>query len=203
MTALDDFDLAASTVTGLVTAVRADQWALPTACLDWDVRAVVNHLAHGNAKVAFWAGTGPPAPDGDYLGGAPDTSPGTSPAEAFAASVASARAVLAAPGLFSRQVTTPLGEVPGVFLVHMRVNEYLAHGWDIADATGQPTDLAPELASRALEQWRSRFGATPRQPGGPFGPEVPPPPDATAADRLAAFLGRKAVTGQRLPECLE
>ena len=187
MTALDDFDLAASTVTGLVTAVRAGQWALPTACPDWDVRAVVNHLAHGNAKVAFWAGTGPPAPDGDYLG--------PSPAEAFAASVAAARAVLAAPGLFSRQVTTPLGEVPGVFLVHMRVNEYLAHGWDVADATGQPTDLLPELATQALEQWRSRFGATPRQPGGPFGPEVEAPEGATAADRLAAFLGRKGVSG--------
>jgi uncharacterized protein (TIGR03086 family) len=187
MTALDDFDLAASTVTRLVTTVRAGQWALPTACPDWDVRAVVNHLAHGNAKVAFWAGTGPPAPDGDYLG--------SSPAEAFTASVSATRAVLAEPGLFSRQVTTPLGEVPGVFLVHMRVNEYLAHGWDIADATGQPTDLAPELAARALEQWRSRFGATPRQPGGPFGPEIPPPPHPTAADELAAFLGRKAVSG--------
>ncbi|WP_410575036.1 maleylpyruvate isomerase N-terminal domain-containing protein [Amycolatopsis sp. cmx-4-61] len=107
MTPLDEFDLAASTVTGVVTAVRADQWTLPTACVDWDVRAVVNHLAHGNAKVAFWAGTGPPAPDGDYLG--------ASPVEAFTASVAAARAVLAAPGLFTRQVTTPLGEVPGVF----------------------------------------------------------------------------------------
>ncbi|SEC32860.1 TIGR03086 family protein [Amycolatopsis tolypomycina] len=187
MTEFDDFDLAASTVTGLVTAVRADQWAHPTACQDWDVRAVVNHLAHGNAKVAFWAGAGPPVPDGDYLG--------PSPVSAFAASVAAARAVLAAPGLLARQVTTPLGEVPGVFLVHMRVNEYLAHGWDIADATGQPTDLLPDLAAQALAQWRTRFGSTPRQPGGPFGPEIPAPPDATAADRLAAFLGRKAVNG--------
>ncbi|KDN21035.1 TIGR03086 family metal-binding protein [Amycolatopsis rifamycinica] len=187
MTGLDDFDRAASTVTGLVTAVRADQWALPTACADWDVRAVVNHLAHGNAKVAFWAGTAPPAPDGDYLG--------ASPAEAFAESVTAARAVLAEPGLFTRQVTTPLGEVPGVFLVHMRVNEYLAHGWDIADATGRPTDFLPDLAERALRQWQSRFGAAPRRPGGPFGPEVEPRPDATPADRLAAFLGRKAVNG--------
>ncbi|MEU4247702.1 TIGR03086 family metal-binding protein [Amycolatopsis sp. NPDC026612] len=109
--------------------------------------------------------------------------------------MAAAREVLAAPGLFARTVTTPLGEVPGVFLVHMRVNEYLAHGWDIADATGQPTDLLPDLATEALVQWRSRFGSTPRQPGGPFGPEVEPPPSATAADRLVAFLGRKAVNG--------
>ncbi|WP_410669161.1 TIGR03086 family metal-binding protein [Amycolatopsis sp. cmx-4-68] len=187
MTELDDFDLAAATVTGLVSAIGPGQWALPTACADWDVRAVVGHLAHGNAKVAFWAGSGPPPPDGDQLG--------ASPASAFASSVAAARAVLAGPGLFARKVTTPLGEVPGVFLVHMRVNEYLAHGWDIADATGQSRDLLPELATRALEQWRSRFGATPRQPGGPFGPEVAAPPNPTAADRLAAFLGRKPVSG--------
>ncbi|MGW4522464.1 TIGR03086 family metal-binding protein [Amycolatopsis sp. NPDC004378] len=187
MTALDDFDLAASTVTSLVRSVAPDHWALPTACADWDVRAVVNHLAHGNAKVAFWAGSGPPAPDGDYLG--------ASPAAAFTASVAAARSVLAAPDLFSRTVTTPLGEVPGVFLVHMRVNEYVVHGWDVADATGAPTDLLPELATQALEQWRSRFGSTPRAPGGPFGPELEAPEGATAADRLAAFLGRKAVSG--------
>ncbi|MFJ1764428.1 TIGR03086 family metal-binding protein [Amycolatopsis sp. NPDC088138] len=187
MTVLDAFDRAAAMVTALVTAVRDDQWTRPTACADWDVRGVVNHLAHGNAKVAFWAGAGPAAPDGDYLG--PDPSP------AFAASVVSARSVLAEPGLFSRTVTTPLGDVPGEFLVHMRVNEYLAHGWDIADATGQPTDLLPDLAESALAQWRTRFGDRPRPPGGPFGAEVPAPPEAaaTAADRLAAVLGRKAV----------
>ncbi|HEY3478001.1 MAG TPA: TIGR03086 family metal-binding protein [Streptomyces sp.] len=187
MTPLDDFDRAASTVTSLVSSLDGDRWTLPTACADWDVRAVVNHLAHGNAKVAFWAGSGPPAPDGDYLG--------ASPASAFVSSVAAARAVLATPGLFTRQVTTPLGEVPGVFLVHMRVNEYLAHGWDLADATGASTDLLPDLATAALEQWRARFGSTPRQPGGPFGPEVVAPEGATAADRLAGFLGRKAVSG--------
>jgi uncharacterized protein (TIGR03086 family) len=189
MTPLDDFDRASSTVTGLVSGIRPDQWTLPTACVDWDVRAVVNHLAHGNAKVAFWAGTGPPAPDGDHLGADPVTE--------FAASVARARAVLAEPGLFTRTVTTPLGEVPGMFLVHMRVNEYVVHGWDVADATGASTDLLPDLASQALEQWRSRFGAAPRRPGGPFGPEVEAPEEATAADRLAAFLGRKAVSERR------
>jgi uncharacterized protein (TIGR03086 family) len=185
VTVLDAFDRAASMVTGLVAAVREDQWTRPTACADWDVRGVVNHLAHGNAKVAAWAGAGPPAPDGDYLG--------ADPSSAFAASVASARSVLATPGLFSRTVTTPLGEVPGEFLVHMRVNEYLAHGWDVADATGQPTDLRPDLAEEALAQWRARFGGKPRPPGGPFGAEVAAPPAATAADRLAAFLGRKRV----------
>jgi hypothetical protein len=51
VTSLEDFDSAAATVAGLVTALADDQRALPTAC-------VVDHLAHGNAKVAFWAGLG-------------------------------------------------------------------------------------------------------------------------------------------------
>ncbi|MEV0072134.1 hypothetical protein [Amycolatopsis sp. NPDC050768] len=111
---------------------------------------MVNHLAHGNARVAEWAGAGPAAPPGDYLGADP---PG-----AFTASVARAREVLAEPGLATRLVTTPLGDVPGSLLVHMRLNEYLAHGWDVADATGQPTDFVPDLAEQALESWRTRFG---------------------------------------------
>lgn len=187
MSELDDFDRAASAVITLVNAIGDDQWNRPTACADWDVRGVVNHLAYGNARVAFWAGSGPNVAEGDHLG--------AEPARAFAASVATARAALAEPGLFTRTVATPLGEAPGVFLVHMRVNEYLAHGWDIADATGQSTDLAPDLAERALEQWKTRFGTAPRQPGGPFGPEAEAPPDATAAGRLAAFLGRRSVRG--------
>ncbi|MFI5608240.1 TIGR03086 family metal-binding protein [Amycolatopsis sp. NPDC051903] len=185
MALLDDFDRAAVAVQHVVSAVRDDQWALPTACSEWDVRAVVNHLAHGNARTAEWAGSGPPAPPGDYLG--------ADPATAFAASVSRVRAVLAAPDLAGRLVVTPLGEVPGSMLVHLRLNEFLAHGWDVADATGQPTDLEPELAAQALESWRARFGDRERTPGGPFGPPRPAPRGAAAADRLAAFLGRVPV----------
>ncbi|MFE0025774.1 TIGR03086 family metal-binding protein [Amycolatopsis sp. NPDC059021] len=185
MNPLDAFDRASAAVTELVSAVRDDQWALPTACAEWDVRALVNHLAHGNAKVAHWAGQGPPAEPGDYLGERPE--------EAFAESVRRVRAVLATPGLLDQEVDTPLGKATGTFLVHMRVNEYLAHGWDLADATGRSTDLLPELAEQALSQWQERFSAAPRGPGAPFGPEVEPAPGATAADRLAAFLGRRPV----------
>ncbi|MEV6898134.1 TIGR03086 family metal-binding protein [Amycolatopsis sp. NPDC051372] len=190
MVMLDDFDRAAAVVQAVVCSVRDDQWSLPTACAEWDVRAVVNHLAHGNARVAEWAGAGPAAPPGDYLGADP---PG-----AFTASVARAREVLAEPGLATRLVTTPLGDVPGSLLVHMRLNEYLAHGWDVADATGQPTDFVPDLAEQALESWRTRFGDQSRPPGGPFAPELPAPPDAAAADRLAAFLGRTPVRAGEL-----
>jgi len=53
-----------------------------------------------------------------------------------------------------------------------------------------PDDLDPELAQEAL----ARFEAAtfiPRGEGKPFGESKPVPPDATVADRLAAFMGRE------------
>ncbi|HKS47601.1 MAG TPA: TIGR03086 family metal-binding protein [Amycolatopsis sp.] len=114
----------------------------------------------------------------------------------FADTLQQARAALTEPGLLERTVQTPLGPAPGAFLVHIRTNEYLAHGWDIADATGQSIDFEPELAEQALAAWRSRFAETPRGPGGPFGPERVAPEGASAADKLAPFPGREPVGGR-------
>ena len=185
MNELGNFDRAAATLGSIIGALRPGQSGLPTACSEWSVRDVINHVVHGNLKTAAWASGGPVPPDADHLGGDP---PG-----AFARSLREARAALAEPGLFERMVSTPIGTVPGALLVHMRVNEFLAHGWDIADATGQPTDFAPDLAERALADWRQRLGGAPRPPGGPFAVEKPAPEGASAADRLAAFLGRASV----------
>src|SRR5437879_4372525 len=183
MNPLGNLDRAATAVSKIVGTVRPDQFGLPTACTEWTVREVVNHLAHGNAKAVSWAGAGELPQEQDCLG--------DDPAVAFERSVRELRAALGEPGVFERTVTTPLGSVPAVVLVLMRVNEYLAHGWDIANATGQSTDIEPELAEQALADWHERFGTGPRPPGGPFAPEKPAPPDASAADRLAAFLGRE------------
>ncbi|NKQ55958.1 TIGR03086 family protein [Amycolatopsis sp. K13G38] len=185
MNPLENFDRAAATVGGIIGAIRPEQLGVPTACTDWSVRDVINHVVQGNLKTVAWAhGTEPP-PDADHLGSDP---PG-----AFARSLREVRATLGEPGLFERMVTTPIGTAPGALLVHLRVNEYLAHAWDIADATGQPTDFAPDLAEQALADWQQRFGATGRSPGGPFAGEKPAPRDGSAADRLAAFLGRESV----------
>lgn len=65
------------------------------------------------------------------------------------------------------------------------------HAWDLARATGQSSDLDPELAEQLLAGAKASIpdsvrGAEPM----PFGPEQTAPANATAADRLAAFLGR-------------
>jgi uncharacterized protein (TIGR03086 family) len=63
------------------------------------------------------------------------------------------------------------------------------HAWDLAHATGQPTDLDPELAGRVLAWSRAALDGVPRD-GTPFADECPVPPGATQADALAAYLGR-------------
>lgn len=48
--------------------------------------------------------------------------------------------------------------------------EMLVHGWDLATATGRPTDLAPDVAEAILPAVRAVYGDLPRTPGGSFAP---------------------------------
>lgn len=182
---LEDLDRATADVAAVVERVRENQLELPTACSEWNVREVVNHLVHGALKATAWV-TGRAEPDEeDHLG--LDIRGG------FEATAKELRVVFGESGFLKRTVETPLGSLPGGMLVASRVNELLVHGWDIADATGQSTDLEPELAEQALAQWKAHLGDGPRPDNGPFAAAKQPPRNATAADRLAAFLGRESV----------
>lgn len=98
------------------------------------------------------------------------------------------RAAFTADGALDRIVATPFGQQPARVLLEMRVNEFMVHSWDLARATGQSTDLDPELAESCIEAFRKlRAGG---RGAGMFGDEQPVPADATAADRLAAVAGR-------------
>jgi uncharacterized protein (TIGR03086 family) len=95
------------------------------------------------------------------------------------------------PGFLDGTHETPMmGQQQGTTIVHMRINELLIHGWDLARAIGQPADLPEDLAEGALILWQTRLAGRPRE-GMPFGTPEPVADDAPAIDRLAAFLGRK------------
>jgi hypothetical protein len=69
------------------------------------------------------------------------------------------------------------------------------HGWDLARAIGQHTDLDPGLAAALLSQARLAITDVYRGPDGQalFGPAAAAPAGAGPADRLAAFLGLPAM----------
>lgn len=158
-----------------------------TPCASWTVRDLINHIVGG----AHWFGAsteaGASADPGDQ-----DWTEGDVVAS-FDAGVARAIAAFDAPGAQEKIIKLPFGDFPGSVYMGLATSDTFTHGWDLARATGQSTDLDPELAEQLLEvapltvpdQFR---GAEPM----PFGPKADPPAGATAADRLAAFFGRTA-----------
>ncbi len=176
---------AADAVEPIVAAVRPDQWALPSPCTEWDVRGVVEHLVR-NTDGFLAAVSGGGASPAEPVASVPDAGL----AAAFAASNARLLAVLREPGALERTLPLPSGEMPAAVAAGFGLVDLLVHGWDVAKATGQPTDFAPELNEAALAMTRQAMSAFDRSTMTAFAPEQPAPDDASAADRLAAFLGR-------------
>ncbi|WP_406475027.1 TIGR03086 family metal-binding protein [Streptomyces platensis] len=170
-------------VAALVAAVRPEDLALPTPCAGWTVRQLLDHMVWENLMATSIA-EGTPRADhtADHLGDDHRT--------AFADSVRAAHTAFTGSGMLHR--TYGPYEAPGAMIVQQVVVELLAHGWDLARATGAATVLAPETAEETLAAAYRIYGAAPRTEGSSFAPERPAPPGAGAADRLAAFLGRDA-----------
>ena len=161
-----------------------EQMTLPTVNDEWTVRAVVEHVVLGNTWEAVLVCRGnAPRPTDDVIGD-------RVPLEVYVASAEAMRAAFAEPGALERTVTMPAAEIPASELAGFRVIDLVSHAWDLARATGQPTDFAPDLCQAALAIAQQRLGAWDRAQT-PFKDEVPVPDDAPAADRLAAFLGKQ------------
>lgn len=98
--------------------------------------------------------------------------------------------MFAAPDGLTRTFEVPIGTLPGSVFIQLRTTDALVHAWDLARASGQPTDLDPGLAEEMLVVSRRLMRPELRGPGRPFGEEQPCADDASPVDRLAAFLGR-------------
>jgi uncharacterized protein (TIGR03086 family) len=162
---------------GVLANVEPHQMDDPTPCRDWAVRDLIEHVIGGNERVAIRAGLGsePPARAGDLI-------------EAHRATAAAAQAVFAAPDGLTTVFELPIGPIPGSAFALIRTSDALAHAWDLAKATGQPTDLDPELATHLLADARENL---PRDLRGRFYDNPQPCDQARPpADQLAAFLGR-------------
>jgi uncharacterized protein (TIGR03086 family) len=81
--------------------------------------------------------------------------------------------------------------MPATALLGLATTDTFTHAWDLAKATGQDTDLAPEMAAQLLAASREAIQPAFRSEEGTiFGFEQEAPEGASNADQLAAFLGR-------------
>lgn len=189
MTQIPDFraDLAAAHewVAGLMDAVRPEQWTAPTPCAEFDVRALLEHLSCHPAKIAATA-----------TGGDPRTLPArnvideNAPGADYLERATAALAEWSDDSLLTRTLTAPFGAAPGGLAVGAYLMETVAHGWDLAVATGQDFEADPALVAKAQAVADRALTDSARGPGAPFGPRIDPPAEAGPTGRLAAFLGR-------------
>ena len=170
----------------IIDRVRPEQATLPTPCAAWDVRALVNHVVHDVQQFTVTAHGGEWAPgDADVIG--------DDWAGAYRQAASSLLAAWRRPGALDQPVRLPFGEFPATWRVGQQIADLAVHGWDIAKATGQPTDLDPEVGQLALdwggENLKPQFRGD-EASGRSFGTEVAVAADAPLYDRLAGFFGR-------------
>ncbi|QDP98123.1 TIGR03086 family protein [Microlunatus elymi] len=171
-------------VQGVMAGVTHDQLDRPTPCPEFDVRALIGHLYTGADRVAVMAAGGDALsipfiselPEDDLAGGYGERA------------LASQRAWQ--DNDLTGVVRAPFGEVPAAEAIGNYLCEALAHGWDLAVATGQPAEADQDLAEIALQVSRRRIPAEVRGGRVPFGPVVESAPTATPTERFVNWTGR-------------
>ena len=171
---------------GVLVNVSKEQLGDDTPCAAWKVRDLINHIVGG--QYFFEAGVnGAPPAGGDTEFSAGDV------VSAFDEAAERCLAAFRTDGVMAKMLTLPFGQMPGSAFVGLAATDTFAHGWDLAKATGQNTNLAPDLAGQLLMGAKQSISPAFRSADGAvFGPEQTAPADASNADQLAAFLGRKA-----------
>ncbi|WP_072916025.1 TIGR03086 family metal-binding protein [Geodermatophilus obscurus] len=166
----------------------------PTPCGDWDLRALLLHLADTADGLTGLARTGelvlPSAPRTD---------------DADPAAVARDRLLRLLGVLTSAAADDPPGAADraahALAAARGGAIELAVHGWDVATACGSRRVMALRLAT-ALLQAATSLVADGARPGA-FAAPVAPPPDAGPEERLVAFLGRRPAArphrGSRAP----
>ena len=122
--------------------VGADQWDEPTACGDWTVRDLAQHvlggsqmaivLADGGTREEATAALDTPLDDADPIG-------------AVERVLATESDAFARPEVLERTLPHPAADLPGADVLGFRVTDRAVHTWDLALATGQDEALDPEV----------------------------------------------------------
>ena len=184
--ATEQLEQAFATTRAVLANVKADQYDQPTPCASWDVRALVNHIVGGSHYFAASVSAGK-APEGD-----PGDFTGTDVMAAYDEGIKAAVAAFGAPGALEKTVEMPFGTFPVSAFMGLAMTDQFTHGWDLARATGQDTNLEPEFAAQLLQGAKASIPDQFRGADGqaPFGVAHATGSDASPADQLAGFLGR-------------
>ena len=183
--ATEALEEAIATTRSVLTGVSKEQLDDATPCATWKVSDLINHIVGGQYFFEACA-------KGEAPGGAATDFSATDFVSAFDEGAERSLAAFRVDGVMEKALSLPWGSMPGAAFLGVAATDTFTHGWDLAKATGQKTDLAPELAAQLLAGAKQFISPAFRsEEGTVFGLEQTAPAGASNADQLAAFLGRK------------
>jgi uncharacterized protein (TIGR03086 family) len=167
------YERAAFTAADMAHQVTSEQRQLPTPCSEWNVAALLDHMAGGAGYLIGAVGVaseGPSWPD--------------------PVAVKECLEVLRRPGVLEQKCTSPAGfEWSVAEATAGTAMDQLIHTWDLAVAVGGDRRLDPEVVEAVVAMFLPQMPEIGRQ-AGLVGPAVPVPAGASAQDRLLGAMGR-------------
>ncbi|ASO21978.1 uncharacterized protein (TIGR03086 family) [Actinoalloteichus hoggarensis] len=169
----------------IVERVRPEDFAAPTPCAEFDVRALLDHLTWAT-RILILAGRKESFPaDVDW---SEDMMTGDW-RKRLLDGIDETATVWSEPASWVGTTVIAGGsEFPATFAGELAFVELILHGWDLARAVGLPYDCGPTAADAALAMM-GRLAEQGRRSGS-FGPEVAVPESASALDRVLGLGGR-------------
>ncbi len=179
------FDQVVEAVAALLAA--ADEASAPNAAmpLDWSFDRLRYHFVETLERYTAVADGGPEPAEGSPVTDHPPHS-----ATDFLAAATRARRAFSRPDVINGVLHTQIGPQAGRVVFQHVLNELvISHAWDLARALDRQVMLPHALVEQCQASWRQFFSEFGR-PAVNVEPECPVPANASATDRLAAYLGR-------------
>jgi uncharacterized protein (TIGR03086 family) len=169
----------------VVDRIWSGQLEAPTACAEFNVHDVIDHMiVVGGTFAPLFRGETPSEVTAPFVYG-------WVPASVFTETMNDLLAAVQSPGALDRVIPSPFGEVSGDTFARFVAFDGLIHGWDLAQATGQVWAPLTELVE-SVEAF-ARVAITPAmRDGQTFKEAETASADASPLERLVAFSGRAA-----------
>jgi uncharacterized protein (TIGR03086 family) len=178
----------------VVSLVTADDLALATPCVGWNLADLLAHMTvqhrgfaaaargHGDDEAVWQTGPVAAAVAGD-------------PAGTYSAAAAEVLNAFAGDGVLDSEFALPEfgpgAMFPSAMAIGFHYVDYVVHGWDVARTLGRSYELPVDVVAAAVPlalvvpdgDFRTIDNA-------PFGPAIPSTDAADDLDRVLAYLGR-------------
>ncbi|MEQ1700568.1 MAG: TIGR03086 family metal-binding protein [Ilumatobacteraceae bacterium] len=185
MTPIEQLEHIIPALSEVVGRIWYSQLEAPTACAEFDVHDVIDHMiVVGGSFAPLFRGEAPTEVSAPAVYG-------WVPATEFTATMNDLLAAVQSPGALDRTIPSPFGEVSGDTFARFVAFDGLIHGWDLAQATGQTWAPPAELVE-AVEGFARMAITAEMRDGRTFKDALPTATDAGPLDRLVAFSGRAA-----------